>query len=433
MSSKQDKHDLNEPSTDSLRHLIRGVVGVDPNINRRPIFAPDKRARKRDLVYVYEKKENHNGRIEKIIWKVSASPEYGSPTVLDQDILFALYKIVNNKGFVRINDQDWIAVSCYEIIRILGRNDSGKNFRDVQDSLRRILSVTIEATLSFFHKHSGRWIGEIGESFHLIDRIIWKGDPLPTGETAYRNFILFGSLLLDNIRVGYLAPLDLDFYYSLPNPTDRGLYPYLAFCFHAMGKRPGRFQIKYSTLCREMRLTKHRYFSSGTVPLKEVFQRLEKRDFLRQSSTQFVPHPTDKGDGYIYCLPGDRILHPERYNLRYRQPSQLQTLAHDAVNLDGNERLLLIINLFYEHLGTHPLSESPHPRELLAAERIDRKLPYLEDLEIFVDYTKERWPTVVTLTAAVNNYLDAFLGDESLQRRLHACRQWKMFPKSDSQ
>jgi len=426
------KRDLTRRSSDSLPHVIRGVIGVDPNINRRPIFAPDKRARKRDLVYVYEKEENHDGHTERIIWKVFASPEYGNPTVLDQDVLFALYKLLNDKGFARINDQDWIAVSCYEIIRILGRNDSGKNFRDVQASLRRILSVTIEATLSFFHKQSGRWVGEIGESFHLIDRIIWKGDPLPTGGTAYSNFILFGSLLLDNIRVGYLAPLDLDFYYSLPNPTDRALYPYLAFCFHAMGRTPGRFQIKYSTLCREMRLTKHRYFSSGVVRLKEVFQRLEQRDFLRKLSTEFVGHPTDKGDGYIYCWPGERVLHPERYNLRYRRSSLSQGSVGELVCPGGSDRLLAIIRLFYEYLGAPRVTQSPHPRDMLAAERLNRKMPYLEDLEAFVNYARERWPAVGTLAAAVDGYLDTFLGDETLQRRLHACRQWQMFPKASS-
>ena len=331
MSSKDDRK---KRSTNSLPRLTHGVIGIDPNINRRPIFVPDKRARKRDLVYIYEKEEYHNGRTEKIIWKVSASPEYGTPTVLDQDILFALYKILNKKGFVRINDQDWIAVSCYEIIRILGRNDSGKNFRDVQACLRRLVSVTIEATLSFFHKTSGHWIGEMGESFHLIDRIIWKGDSLPTGEVAYNNFVLFGSLLLDNIRVGYLAPLDLDFYYSLPSPTDRALYPYLAFCFHALGKSPGRFKIKYSTLCREMRLTKHRYFSSGIVRLREVFQRLEEREFLCPSATEFLAHPNDKGEGYIYCQPGDRVLHPDRYNLRSRPRHAWQPLIQNFSGTD---------------------------------------------------------------------------------------------------
>ena len=410
---------------------IRGIVGVDPNINRRPIFIPDKRARKGDLVYVYEKEENHYGCKEKVVWKVFASPQYGNPTVLDQDVLFALYKILNNKGFVRVNDQDWLAVSSYEIIRVLGRNDSGKNFRDIQESLRRILSVTIEAKLSFFHKQTNQWIGEIGESFHLIDRIVWKGDPLPTGEKAYSNFVLFGSLLLDNIRVGYLAPLDLDFYYSLPNPTDRALYPYLAFCFHAMGKNPGRFQIKYSTLCREMRLTKHRYFSSGMVRLREAFQRLEERDFLRQSATEFLPHPTDKGEGYIHCWAGDRILHPERYNLRYRQQRSWQPPIESPFDPDSNDRLFSIIDLFYRYLGSGPLNRPPHPRDLFAAERISRKIQNLEDLEVFVSYAKERWPNVATLAAAVDKYLEMFLGDEVLQRRLHACRQWQMFPNSD--
>lgn len=426
------KRDLSRRPTDSLPNLIRGVVGVDPNINRRPIFAPDKRARKGDLVYIYEKKEKHAGCTEKIIWKVFASPEYGNPTILDQDVLFALYKLFDKKGFVSINNQDWIAVSCYEVIRILGRNDSGKNFQDVQASLRRILSVTIEATLSFFHKQSGRWIGEIGESFHLLDRIIWKGDPLPTGQIAYKNFILFGSLLLDNIRVGYLAPLDLDFYYSLRNPTDRALYPYLAFCFHAMGRTPGRFQIKYSTLCREMRLTKHRYFSSGIARLREVFRRLEEREFLRESSTEFVPHPSDKGDGYVYCWPGDRVLRPERYNLHYRRPGFSQTSTRHLVDPDSSERLLSIVSLFYKYLDGATLTEAPHPRDVLAAERVDRKMPYLQDLEVFVRYTKEHWPTVTTLAGAVDKYLDVFLGDEALQRRLHACRQWEMFPKVDS-
>ena len=337
---------------------------------------------------------------------------------------------MNNKGFVRINDQDWLAVSSYEIIRVLGRNDSGKNFRDIQESLRRLLSVTIEAKLSFFHKQTNQWIGEIGESFHLIDRIVWKGDPLPTGEKAFSNFILFGSLLLDNIRVGYLAPLDLDFYYSLPNPTDRALYPYLAFCFHAIGENPGRFQIKYSTLCREMRLTKHRYFSSGIVRLKEAFQRLEEREFLRKSSTQFLPHPADKGEGYIHCWPGDRILYPERYNLRYRQKPTWQSAIESPFDAKSNERLFSIINLFYKYLGSQPTNTPPRPRDLIAAERINRKMPNLEDLEVFVHYTKERWPNVLTLAAAVDKYLDLFLGDEALQRRLHACRQWQMFPNS---
>ncbi|MFH1739255.1 MAG: replication initiator protein A [bacterium] len=427
--SRQRKQD--QPLIDPLPQLTRGIIGVDPNVNRRPIFVPDKRARKRDLVYIYEKEENHNGRTEKIVWKVSASAEYGTPTVLDQDVLFALYKLLSNKGFVRINDQDWLAVSCYEIIRVLGRNDSGKNFRDVQASLRRLLSLTIEATLSFFHKASGHWIGEMGESFHLLDRIIWKGDALPTGDMAYNNFILFGSLLLDNIRVGYLAPLDLDFYYSLPSPTDRALYPYLAFCFHALGKSPGRFQIKYSTLCREMRLTKHRYFSSGIVRLREVFRRLEERAFLRPASTEFLPHPSDKGEGYIHCWPGDRVLHPDRYNLRYRQQQGWRPLVEQTTVSGNQDRLLSIISLFYQHLGVTTPQQPPHPRDLLAAECIDRKLQYLGDLEVFVDYTRERWPTVATLAAAVEKYFDAFLGDEALQRRLHACRQWNMFAKTE--
>ena len=115
------KKPFTDHPAEALPQIIRGVVGIDPNINRRPIFIPDKRARKRDLVYVYEKEENHNGCTEKIVWKVFASPQYGNPTVLDQDVLFALYKVLNNKGFVRINDQDWLAVSCYEIIRVLGR------------------------------------------------------------------------------------------------------------------------------------------------------------------------------------------------------------------------------------------------------------------------------------------------------------------------
>ncbi|HPA45121.1 MAG TPA: replication initiator protein A [bacterium] len=428
------KRQIKKHTSELFPQILRGIVGVDPNLNRRPIFVPDKRARKKDLIYIYEKEENHNGRMEKIVWKVSANPEYGTPTVLDQDVLFALYKLLNNKGFERINEKEWLGVSCYEIIRVLGRNDSGKNFRDVQACLRRLLSITIEATLSFFHKESGRWMGEMGEGFHLIDRIIWRGDPLPNGETAYRNYILFGSLLLDNIRVGYLAPLDLDFYYSLPNPTDRALYPYLAFCFHAFGQSPGCFQIKYSTLCRELRLTKHRYFSSGIVRLKDVFLRLEERDFLRKGSTEFLSHPTDKGEGYIHCLPGERILHPDRYNLRYRRRQTWQPLLYESDSKDNHE-IYSIISLFYKYLGVESPVESPHPRDLLAAERLSRKMPYLQDLEVFVSYTKERWPSVSTLSGAVDKYLDVFLGDQTIQKRLHACRQWDMFPKlpEDSQ
>ena len=148
---------------------------------------------------------------------VTGSDDLGLPTATDSDVIVGLIQLTKIR-----NDfaNPTVEFSRYELLRLLGWEDKGQNYRRLKESLHRWVGVTLRYDGCWWNNKRKR---RASASFHILDYVVLPDadDPGETSSFAW-NKIFFKSC-----RDGNLKRLDLDTYFSLKSAVSKQLYRFL--------------------------------------------------------------------------------------------------------------------------------------------------------------------------------------------------------------
>lgn len=152
---------------------------------------------------------------------VSASDKYGLPTALDDEVILGLLQLSRLQGFKRPE----VVFTRYQLLRILGWSDSTKNYRRVEEALRRWVGVTLYYENAWRDKESGEWKSAY---FHILDNVEVfkpgrKNALAPDGYCYFKwNEVVFKSL-----QAGNLKSIDFGVYRELNSAIAKRMYRFL--------------------------------------------------------------------------------------------------------------------------------------------------------------------------------------------------------------
>jgi Replication initiator protein A/DnaA N-terminal domain len=210
--TRRDKRKKTAKATQSL-------VRAETNLEIYPMFKIT--GRNRDATpYVYEKVTQAEDGLElRKIWKVVPSGEYGSPGGKDQDVFVAVLELLERTGGMPADGE--IETSPNELLGILGKADSGKNYRELKESLLRIHHTGIESRDAFFSKETESYVTD---GFEIWKVKIIENKRKADGRTTSRVKIKFHDLFIRSFVAHYLKGLDTEFYWTLNSYLSKRLY-----------------------------------------------------------------------------------------------------------------------------------------------------------------------------------------------------------------
>ena len=148
---------------------------------------------------------------------VIGSDAYGLPTALDSDVIVALIQLTKQR-----NDFTDPAVefSRYELLKLLGWENRGWNYRRLSESLHRWVTVTL--------KYDGCWWDNkrkrrVSASFHILEEVVLPDEDDPGVVSSFT----WGKKFFKSCRDGNLKRLDLDTYFALKSAISKQLYRFL--------------------------------------------------------------------------------------------------------------------------------------------------------------------------------------------------------------
>ena len=157
---------------------------------------------------------------------ITGSDAYGLPSAPDADVIVALLhltKVQNN--FISPN----VTFTRYELLRILGWSDKGRDYQRLEDSLKRWVGVTLF--------YAGSWWDNAikcraDASFHILESVtIYDQATRRTlqarGQTLPQSIFTWGTTFFASCQADNLKRLDLDTYFGLRSAVSKQLYRFL--------------------------------------------------------------------------------------------------------------------------------------------------------------------------------------------------------------
>jgi hypothetical protein len=148
---------------------------------------------------------------------VIGSDAYGLPTTTDSDVIVALIQLTKLR-----NDFTDPAVTFtrYELLKLLGWENKGRNYRRLSESLHRWVTVTL--------KYDGCWWDNkrkrrVSASFHILEYVVLPDADDPGEPSSFA----WNKIFFKSCRDGNLKRLDLTTYFALKSAISKQLYRFL--------------------------------------------------------------------------------------------------------------------------------------------------------------------------------------------------------------
>ncbi|MCA9732667.1 replication initiator protein A [candidate division KSB1 bacterium] len=260
------------------------------NFLKFPFFDLAKNS-KREKIEIEEEVRTSEGW-GRVYWKVARSVDLHFPGDFEKRLHRAVEQILNAmpkpiQNPVRLGSLRYIA-------KLMGINpNSGKNIKDIQNGLKSIKGVTIEAEGSFKLKDS-KQAEEKNDTFNLYNRVIMIGQKLPSGEVADAVFVELGTWYLQNINNHYVVPLDWQFYTQLKGTITTRLYEMLSiYFFAAIENKKKAYEINYTRLCNYLPITRQNPLWKAKKQLKRAHEILTESEYFAGVEWVELPDPED--------------------------------------------------------------------------------------------------------------------------------------------
>ncbi len=248
--------------------------------------------------------------------KIKPDIELGLPITVDLDYYRAFQKILELclQGGEDISQP--IRVPAIRLMKLAGKTPSNTQSQRIRDWLERMSATFISGKI--YRPTTGEYIELKGSVF---SQFCVRGDRLPGGVIADTNYVWLAPFYQDNIRQGYLRPIDLNFHNQLTRPIAKSLYPLLDTGWHAAGHNT--YQKSYRSLCGEFLLTCHPKLSRAKQQLDPVLAELADTGYLRSWSYRVAKTKTP--DWVISFAPGKRFF--EYQELKNQKLTQHRAIA----------------------------------------------------------------------------------------------------------
>jgi len=250
----------------------KGLVLAEGNFEEHPYFrVGDRNAGTGVLTYENELR-TRDGHVLRQSWTVRAAHGRGLPGRFDQDVYVALLQMIDDKD---LPEDGWLSFSLYELVELMGRKHSGRDYRQVRESLRRLATTSIESDNAFYHRG---WKEYISDTFSLLSEVKLSEYEDPKAERTDRNRVLLSQYFVDSYKANYLKNIDVEFYWSLASPIAKRLYRLVD------KKRNGRrlWEAELFSLKDRIPLSDYKYASKIKEKLAPAHAELIEKDFLKR-------------------------------------------------------------------------------------------------------------------------------------------------------
>jgi len=270
-----------------------GIFGKDEmNLVEFPITLLSKRQNPElktlefsDTIYSTEKK-----LIERK-WIITGSDKFGLPLAQDNDVLIAILKIGKESAF----DSKTIYFSRYRLLKVMGLSNQGKNYKRIEDALKRFSGLTIYAENAFYDNDAKAYISL---SFGVIDGYKLF-DSSSKDPKSHNNSVELNKYLYKSIKSGYIKNLDINLYFSLNSSISKQLYRYL----DKKRYRKNKFEINLHNLAYShigFDPDTYNYASNIKQKLDPAHEELIKAGFLE--SATYAPTANRLSEKVIYIF-----------------------------------------------------------------------------------------------------------------------------------
>lgn len=286
-----------EPEDDLLPAVIRSEV----NFLQYPFFALSWKGLKDKTKTEFRLVTERGEQKAELLWEVTANAEYGYPTPFDRRVSRAIDALINEilqiKGYPLSNP---IRFSIYHIGQLMGIKNSGRIYKEIKESIERIVATTVKSAGSFFIRDEQTWLHDI---FHLYERAVFKGKKLPNGIISDANCLWLSEPYQHSINARYVKPLDYKYLASLKSDLASRLYELLGLKFYGLPPDREYIRIGYLNLCQALPITPQNYYSDARQILDPAHKELIRTGFLAKVAYQ---RPKGKRDFNILYYPGER-------------------------------------------------------------------------------------------------------------------------------
>ncbi len=193
------------------------LIQVEVNLEEAPLFASNRRNRNEGSIEARNTVVTREGDRLEQYWKVTASPDFGLPGPLDQDVFVAVMRLVNRLGGIPPDGK--IRFSVYELIELMNRTHAGSNYEDVREALDRLAASSIYSENAFYSKED--------EDFKSLRFHLWEvafRKHKRKEKASEQHTLKFSEVLSRSFNASYLKSLDSEFYYSLRRDLAKSLY-----------------------------------------------------------------------------------------------------------------------------------------------------------------------------------------------------------------
>ncbi len=250
----------------------KSLVLAEGNFEEHPYFRVGDRNAGTSIITYENELRTRDGHVLRQSWTVRAVHGRGLPGRFDQDVYVALLQMIDDKG---LPEDSWLIFSLYELVELMGRKHSGRDYRQVRESLRRLATTSIESDNAFYHRG---WKEYISDTFSLLSEVKLSEHEDSQSERTDRNRVLLSQYFVDSYKANYLKNIDAGFYWSLSSPIAKRLYRLVD------KKRNGRslWEAELFSLKDRIPLSDYKYASKIKEKLAPAHAELIEKDFLKR-------------------------------------------------------------------------------------------------------------------------------------------------------
>lgn len=311
-----------EPEGKDPRQSLRSQGGRDElNLAEFPITLLSARVPK-DLKTLVFEDQVYDQKAEVMVTRkltVTGSDAYGLPTSIDDEILVALIQLTKlaNKF-----TEPKVTFTRYELLRLLGWQDVGKNYRRLEESLNRWIGVTLYYDKAWWDKEAQCWIDA---NFHILDnvylvdqddrrRLKARGQQELAFSSFKWNEVIFKSFQAENLK-----RLDLDTYFLLESAIAKRMFRFLDKRFYH--RRDWSFDLKEFAF-EHIGISRNYDVGEIKAKLQPGIEELEALGFLEEMGREKRYEKVGRGEWKMTVIRKSFPAKPAKLDLS--QPTEIE-------------------------------------------------------------------------------------------------------------
>ncbi len=197
------------------------------NLADLPLFLQSKKTSKSNTIrlvrYLRDRNGNHvydkDGNRVTQIWTVSGSEEYGLPLACDQRTYIMCIYLLLKRGDIETGK---FYFSLYELLKLIGRTNSGQDYLWLNKSLNRLYTASIFTENIIYDRVKEEYIRV--KRFRIFDDLETIGSRSGSPVNVPLSYGKFNEVILNDIKCNYLLTIDIDFFRGLEHHISESLY-----------------------------------------------------------------------------------------------------------------------------------------------------------------------------------------------------------------